>query len=188
MDNADGYGSDNTVVVNYDDDGAVNDALAIDGNDENYPAAEFSDAELSDDQADHSDDQGDHEAAEDEDDASVNPYDNDDVVPVGSVENARQVLGFTGRGKEGCKRFKTRKLGAKGTANITKGDLRRLARRGGVVRMGKDCDEVVLDSLKSFLEKIIKDAIVYTEHGRRKTVSQMDIMYSLKKNGRQLYY
>jgi len=41
--------------------------------------------------------------------------------------------------------------------------------------------------LKVFLEQVIRDAVAYTEHARRKTVTAFDVVYSLKRNGRTLY-
>ena len=41
--------------------------------------------------------------------------------------------------------------------------------------------------LTVFLENLIKDAVTYTEHGRRKTVTALDVVFSLKKAGRTLY-
>jgi histone H4 len=40
--------------------------------------------------------------------------------------------------------------------------------------------------LKMFLEGIIRNAVTYTEHARRKTVTAMDLVYSLKRQGRTL--
>ncbi len=40
--------------------------------------------------------------------------------------------------------------------------------------------------LKVFL-KIIRDAATYTEHAMRKTVTVMDVVYALKRQGRTLY-
>ncbi|KAK2963641.1 putative Histone H4 [Blattamonas nauphoetae] len=37
------------------------------------------------------------------------------------------------------------------------------------------------------VDKAIRDAVTYTEHARRKTVTAMDIVYSLKRQGRTLY-
>jgi histone H3/H4 len=34
---------------------------------------------------------------------------------------------------------------------------------------------------------IIRDAVTYTEHARRKTVTAMDVVYALKRQGRTLY-
>jgi histone H4 len=41
--------------------------------------------------------------------------------------------------------------------------------------------------LKVFLENVIKDAVTYTEHAKRKTVTAMDVVYALKRQGRTLY-
>ena len=38
-----------------------------------------------------------------------------------------------------------------------------------------------------FLENVIRDAVTYTEHARRKTVTAMDVVYALKRQGRTLY-
>ena len=37
------------------------------------------------------------------------------------------------------------------------------------------------------LENVIRDAVTYTEHARRKTVTAMDVVYALKRQGRTLY-
>ena len=70
---------------------------------------------------------------------------------------------------------------------ITKPAIRRLARRGGVKRISNSIYEETRIVLKNFLDGVIRDAIVYTEHARRKTVIAMDIIYALKRQGRSLY-
>uniref|UniRef100_A0AAR2KUP1 Histone H4 n=1 Tax=Pygocentrus nattereri TaxID=42514 RepID=A0AAR2KUP1_PYGNA len=40
--------------------------------------------------------------------------------------------------------------------------------------------------LKVFLENVIRDAVTYTEHAKRKTVTAMDVVYALKRQ-RTLY-
>ncbi|ODN00498.1 Histone H4 [Orchesella cincta] len=42
-------------------------------------------------------------------------------------------------------------------------------------------------SSQSFLENVIRDAVTYTEHAKRKTVTAMDVVYALKRQGRTLY-
>jgi histone H4 len=37
------------------------------------------------------------------------------------------------------------------------------------------------------LENVICDAVTYTKHAKRKTVTAMDIVYALKSQGRTLY-
>ena len=35
--------------------------------------------------------------------------------------------------------------------------------------------------MKVFLENVIRDAVTYTEHAKRKTVTAMDVVYALKR-------
>jgi histone H4 len=70
---------------------------------------------------------------------------------------------------------------------ITKPDIRRLARRGGVVRIANGCYEAGRGALKVFLEGVLRDALTYAEHAKRKTVTTMDVIYSLKRQGHTLY-
>ena len=41
--------------------------------------------------------------------------------------------------------------------------------------------------LKTLLEGVIRDAVTYTEHAKRKTVTSLDVVYALKRQGRTLY-
>lgn len=41
--------------------------------------------------------------------------------------------------------------------------------------------------LRTFLEGVIRDAVTYTEHAKRKTVTSLDVVYALKRQGRTLY-
>ncbi|KAJ1193550.1 hypothetical protein NDU88_002847 [Pleurodeles waltl] len=41
--------------------------------------------------------------------------------------------------------------------------------------------------LKVFLENVIRDAVPYTEHAQRKTVTAMDVVCTLKRQGHTLY-
>ncbi|PSN49893.1 Histone H4 type VIII, partial [Blattella germanica] len=41
--------------------------------------------------------------------------------------------------------------------------------------------------LKVFLENVIRDAVTYTEHAKRKTVTAMDVVYAFKRQRRTLY-
>ena len=72
-------------------------------------------------------------------------------------------------------------------AGITKPAIRRLARRGGVKRISGLIYEETRGVLKVFLENVIRDAVTYTEHARRKTVTAFDVVYALKRQGRTLY-
>jgi len=72
-------------------------------------------------------------------------------------------------------------------ALLQKPAIRRLARRGGVKRISGLIYEETRGVLKVFLENVIRDAVTYTEHARRKTVTALDVVYALKRQGRTLY-
>jgi histone H4 len=110
--------------------------------------------------------------------------------------------GGKGLGKGGAKRH--RKILRDNIQGITKPAIRRLARRGGVKRISASmlalhlpCEylayiciviyEETRGVLKSFLESVIRDAVTYTEHAKRKTVTSLDVVYALKRQGRTLY-
>ncbi|XP_059220875.1 histone H4-like [Stomoxys calcitrans] len=88
-------------------------------------------------------------------------------------------------GKGGAKRH--RKVLRDNIQGITKPAIRRLARRGGVNRISGLIYEETRGVLKVFLENVIRDAVTYTEHAKRKTVTAMDVVYALKRQGRTLY-
>src|ERR1700743_3832239 len=93
--------------------------------------------------------------------------------------------GGKGLGKGGAKRH--RKVLRDNIQGITKPAIRRLARRGGVKRISGLIYEETRGVLKVFLEHVIRDAVTYTEHARRKTVTALDVVYALKRQGRTLY-
>jgi histone H4 len=70
---------------------------------------------------------------------------------------------------------------------ITKPAIRRLARRGGVKRLSGLIYDETRAVLRVFLENVIRDTVAYTEHAKRKTVTAMDVVYALKRQGRILY-
>ena len=84
--------------------------------------------------------------------------------------------GYKGLGKGGAKRH--RKVLRDNIQAITKHPIRHLARRGGVKR---------ISGLKVFLENVIRDAVTYTEHAKKKTVTAMGVVYVFKRQGRTLY-
>ncbi|XDV52551.1 hypothetical protein PO909_021271 [Leuciscus waleckii] len=82
--------------------------------------------------------------------------------------------GGKGLGKGGAKRH--RKVLRDNIQGITKPAIRRLARRGGVKRISGLIYEETRGVLKVFLENVIRDAVTYTEHAKRKTVTAMDVV------------
>ncbi|XP_024947401.1 histone H4 isoform X1 [Cephus cinctus] len=108
----------------------------------------------------------------------------------GGAKRHRKVLrdniqGITKPAKGGAKRH--RKVLRDNIQGITKPAIRRLARRGGVKRISGLIYEETRGVLKVFLENVIRDAVTYTEHAKRKTVTAMDVVYALKRQGRTLY-
>jgi histone H4 len=93
--------------------------------------------------------------------------------------------GGKGLGKSGAKRV--RKISRDNIQGITKPAIRRLARRGGVKRISGMMYEETRSVLKTFLESVIRDSVTYTEHARRKTVTALDVVYALKRQGKTLY-
>lgn len=126
------------------------------------------------------------------------------VVP---VEASKTAIG-RGFGSHGLpKRIRVKKFGA--IQGISKPAIRRLARRGGCRRISGLIYEETRGVLKFFLERVIKDSLVYMvgtvgiyyvgngnvvnfsssrsrvlsllkEHARRKTLSAKDVVYALK--------
>ncbi len=96
--------------------------------------------------------------------------------------------GIGGKGKFGAKRAAgSKRTNRASVEGITKPAIRRLARRGGVKRISSFIYDDTRGVLKGFLEGIVRDAVTYTEHARRKTVTAMDVVYALKRQGRTIY-
>ncbi|CAM6108381.1 unnamed protein product [Calypogeia fissa] len=93
--------------------------------------------------------------------------------------------GGKGLGKGGTKRH--RKVLRDNIHGITKPAIRRLARRGGVKRISGLIYEETRSVLRTFLENVVRDAVIYMEHSKRKTVTAMDVVYALKSKGKTLY-
>ena len=65
--------------------------------------------------------------------------------------------------------------------------IRRLARRGGVKRISGGVYEETRTCLEHYLQRVLKDLVLLVEHADRFTVTVMDVVYALKKNGQALY-
>jgi histone H4 len=94
--------------------------------------------------------------------------------------------GGKGLGKVGAKK-RQRRVVRENILGITKPAIRRLARRGGVKRLSGLVYDETRNVLKVFLENVVRDAVTYTEHARRKTVTALDVVYALKRQGRTIY-
>merc|ERR1711871_1324241 len=99
----------------------------------------------------------------------------------------RAKIGGKGKGgKQGAKRFASKKSLKETIMGITKPAIRRLA-RGVVKRISSYIYEETRAVLRSFLENVVRDSVTYTEHAKRKTVTALDVVYALKRQGRTLY-
>ena len=98
---------------------------------------------------------------------------------------------MSGRGKSGkggkAGGARHRKVLRDNIQGITKPAIRRLARRGGVKRISGLMYEETRNVLKTFLANVVKDSVTYCEHARRKTVTALDVVYALKRQGKTLY-
>ena len=86
---------------------------------------------------------------------------------------------------KGSKRMK--KLVKGGGNGVSRGAIRRLARRAGAKRLSGLVYDEARSAIKSFVTSTVNGAVAYTEHARRKTVSAADVVNSLKRSGRMLY-
>lgn len=64
--------------------------------------------------------------------------------------------------------------------------MRHLARRSGVKRISGLIYEETGGVLKMFLEEVFRDAVTYTEHAKRMTVTATDFVLALKRQSRTL--
>jgi histone H4 len=70
---------------------------------------------------------------------------------------------------------------------ITKPDIKRLARRGGVKRISGLIYEEMRGVLKAFLENVIRDAVKNAKRAKQEDVTAVDVVYALKRQGLTLY-
>ncbi len=111
-----------------------------------------------------------------------------------SASLTASTMGGRGKGGKGMS-YGTKQFGAKrhrkvlrdNIQGVTKPAIRRLARKGGVKRISGLIYEEVRGVLRQFLIDVIRDATTYTDHARRKTVTALDVVFALKRQGRTLY-
>lgn len=80
-----------------------------------------------------------------------------------------------------------RKIQRDTISGITKGDIRRLARRGGVKRLSGMIYDETRGAMKQYLERILRDCVAYCDYRRAKTVTVHDVLHALKRIGRPIY-
>ncbi|KAE8448580.1 hypothetical protein EG329_009005 [Mollisiaceae sp. DMI_Dod_QoI] len=109
---------------------------------------------------------------------------------LGTSENGlgRSGLGGRGLGKTSSRPLKrSRKVQRDMILGVTKGDIRRLARRGGVKRIAGTIYDETRVAMKAHLEMILKDVVAITDYQNRKTVTVTDVIFALKRIGRPIY-
>nr|CAH04403.1 histone H4 [Euplotes vannus] len=72
-------------------------------------------------------------------------------------------------------------------SGISDGAMKRLARRGGIKRISADVYEELRKIYIVFLEKLVEDSYSYADCAKRKTIIPLDVVYALKRQGRNLY-
>ena len=70
---------------------------------------------------------------------------------------------------------------------ISRPVIRRLARRGGIRRITELIYDETRIALKNYLTRLVEDSMMITQRANRKTVTAMDILYALKREGKTLY-
>ena len=71
--------------------------------------------------------------------------------------------------------------------SISNGGIKRVARRAGVKRISANSFPVIREAFDRFVDKLVGHSLDYTECAQRKTVTAQDVVYSLKRQGRNLY-
>ncbi|KAJ4322722.1 hypothetical protein N0V94_002240 [Neodidymelliopsis sp. IMI 364377] len=83
-----------------------------------------------------------------------------------------------GKGKGVKRHMKVQRDSIQG---VTKGDIRRLARRGGVKRLSASIYDDIRQALRERLRDIMKDVAAVLDHAGRKIVSVTDVIFVLNR-------
>ena len=65
--------------------------------------------------------------------------------------------------------------------------FRRLARAVGITRIARDVYPETRELIRVLAYDVLKIADTYAEHGKRKTITGMDMIYALKRMGMAIY-
>jgi len=71
---------------------------------------------------------------------------------------------------------------------VTKPAIQRLARRGGVKRIGRNMYDETRKILKEFLKDVLHKAICHTQHAKRQTVTVPDIVNGLRTSNYKIQF
>ncbi|KXT16588.1 hypothetical protein AC579_6295 [Pseudocercospora musae] len=100
-----------------------------------------------------------------------------------------KLVGYGARGLgQGLKTWKRhRKTLRDNIQGVTRGDIRRLARRGGVKRISGTIYEETRSVLRKRLTILLRDICAVVELSGRKTVCVTDVVFVLNRHGRPVY-
>ena len=97
----------------------------------------------------------------------------------------KDVVTGHGMGKGGSKRHrKARKPAIEG---MSKNEIKRLARRAGVARIGGKVYEEVRNQAQNFLDELLFKTLLHVDHRGAKTVTAPDLVHGLKSMGGSVY-
>ena len=110
-------------------------------------------------------------------------------IVTSASKNVKAKKSAQGTGQQGAKRTKNvaQKTKDQLRDGVTKGDIRRIARRGGVKRISTGVFPCTRDVLMDWLGNIVRDALIFMEHAKRNTVFASDVVYALKRQGQNIY-
>lgn len=89
--------------------------------------------------------------------------------------------------KQAGKPLRHREIRRDNIDRITKGSLKRLARRAGVKTISGSAYVSGRAELKAFLEVLVQNTILYTTHAKRKTVLAEDVVHALRHQKLAMY-
>eukprot|EP01062_Namystynia_karyoxenos_P051757 TRINITY_DN4081_c0_g2_i1.p1 TRINITY_DN4081_c0_g2~~TRINITY_DN4081_c0_g2_i1.p1 ORF type:complete len:101 (+),score=34.23 TRINITY_DN4081_c0_g2_i1:80-382(+) len=97
-------------------------------------------------------------------------------------------MALRGKASKGVAKKRSGKgKGASKPGAISKGGIRRLARKGGVKRISQPVYEDARGIITGFIDDVMRDTCAVMGMTGRKTVALGDVLYALKKQGRALY-
>ena len=97
----------------------------------------------------------------------------------------KDVVTGHGKGKGGAKRH--RKIVRPAIEGMSNNEIRRLARRAGVKRIGGGVYEEVRKMTQNFLDDVLFKTLIHVEHQKKKTVAPHDVVAGFKCMGGTVY-